>query len=374
MSSDRFRTLLSLLGVAVGIFSIVAALTLVDSMQKTLQDSFSAYGSDLLFVDREPLEPDLDEDGVFRWWAYADRPQVSWRDYQFLRTTGADAWKEIAFVAYGLHSVGVAGDWQLLTQQPLSIGRGFTSQELESGAPVLIVGAEAEAQCGDKLWLDGVRYEVIGIFAKAGMTTVAPIDIDQVRLMPYRAMEGPVFKGSILLSEAEPARIRALMRTARRLTPLEADNFAVNKFSFLLEEMKEIFELASKLGWLIGFFALLAGGFGIANMLYVSVEERRSQIGICRALGATRRIIQRDFLKEAMALSQSGAGIGIGLVAICAKIVKFFVKTDMQLTLSLQSIILGVGISVIVGLVFGAAPARTAARLSPVEAISGQKK
>jgi ABC-type antimicrobial peptide transport system permease subunit len=79
-------------------------------------------------------------------------------------------------------------------------------------------------------------------------------------------------------------------------------------------------------------------------------------------------------LKEAIALSLSGAGIGIGLVAICAKIVNFFVKTDMQLTLSLQSIILGVGISVIVGLVFGAAPARTAARLSPVEAISGQKK
>ena len=374
MSSDRFRTLLSLLGVAVGIFSIVAALTLVDSMQKTLQDSFSAYGSDLVFVDREPLEPDLDEDGVFRWWAYADRPQVSWHDYQFLKTAGADAWKEIAFVAYGLHTVGVAGDWQLLTQQPLAAGRGFTSQELESGAPVLIVGAEAEAQCGDKLWLDGVRYEVIGIFAKAGMTTVTPIDIDHVRLIPYRALEGPVVKGSILLSEAEPARIRALMRTARRLTPLQADNFAVTKFSFLLEEMKEIFGLASKLGWLIGFFALLAGGFGIANMLYVSVEERRSQIGICRALGATRRIIQRDFLKEAIALSLSGAGIGIGLVAICAKIVNYFVKTDIQLTLSLQSIILGVGISVIVGLVFGAAPARTAARLSPVEAISGQKK
>ena len=374
MSSDRFRTLLSLLGVAVGIFSIVAALTLVDSMQKTLQDSFSAYGSDLLFIDREPLEPDLDEDGVFRWWAYADRPQVSWHDYQFLKTAGADAWKEIAFVAYGLHTVGVAGDWQLLTQMPLSAGRGFTPQELESGAPVLIVGAEAEAKCGDKLWLDGARYEVIGVFAKAGMTTVSPIDLDHVRLIPYRALQGPVVKGSILISEADPARIQALMRTARRLKPLQADNFSVNKLSFLLEEMKEIFELASKLGWLIGFFALLAGGFGIANMLYVSVEERRSQIGICRALGATRRVIQRDFLKEAMTLSLSGAGVGIGLVAICAKIVKIITNSAMQITLSLQSVMLGIGISVLVGLVFGAAPAQTAAQLSPVESISGQKK
>ena len=159
------------------------------------------------------------------------------------------------------------------------------------------------------------------------MATVTPIDIDHVRLIPYQALEGPVIKGSILLTEAEPARIRALMRTARRLTPLQADNFAVNKLSFLLEEMKEIFALASKLGWLIGFFALLAGGFGIANMLYVSVEERRSQIGICRALGATRRVIQRDFLKEAMTLSLSGAGVGIGMVGICAIIVKFCVKT-----------------------------------------------
>ena len=84
LKADRFRTLLSLLGMAVGIFSIVASLTLIDSVQKSVQDSFAAFGSDLLYIEREPLEPDLNEDGVFRWWEYATRPPVTWREYRYL--------------------------------------------------------------------------------------------------------------------------------------------------------------------------------------------------------------------------------------------------------------------------------------------------
>ena len=374
MPSNRFRTLLSLLGVAIGIFSIVAALALVDSLQKTLQDSFSSFGNDLLFVEREPLEPDLNEDGVFRWWAYAARPPVSWSDYRYLKSQGAAAYDRIAFVAYGLQTVGVAGDWQLLTQQALAAGRGFTPAELEEGAPVLLAGADVEARCGEKRWMDGTRYEVIGVFEKAGMTTVSPVDLDQVLLVPYRSLKGPVLRGSILLSGAEPAAIRAHLRTARRLSPLQADNFSINKLAFLLEEMNDVFGLAAKLGWLIGFFALLAGGFGIANMLYVSVEERRPEIGICRALGATRRVILLQFLKESLRLSLQGASAGIGLVGLLVIVLRQVLKTDLQLTLPFSSILSGLVLALAVGLLFGVAPASAAARLSPVEAIQDTKK
>ena len=91
MKADRFRTQLSLLGVAVGIFSIVAALTLVDAMQRSIREGFAVYGSNILFVDRMPLEPDLDEAGHFRWWNYALRPEVSWREYRYLEQNGDGA-------------------------------------------------------------------------------------------------------------------------------------------------------------------------------------------------------------------------------------------------------------------------------------------
>lgn len=374
LKADRFRTLLSLLGVAIGIFSIVAALTLVDSMQAVVREGFDAYGGDLLFVDREPLEPDLNEDGVFRWWAYASRPPVTWREYRFLRERGeagdSRVFSRMAFAAYGRDAVGVAGDWMLLVPQALAAGRGFSAAEVEAGAAVTVVGAEVDAKCGGALWIDGARYEVIGVFEKAGAGTVSPVDVDRVRLVPYRMMRGPELRSSILLADADEAKVRSLMRACRRLRPDEADDFALNRLSFLLDEMNEIFALVSRMGWIIGLFSLLVGGIGIANMLYVSVEERRSQIGICRALGAPRRIIVRQFLGESAVLSLLGGEAGVVLAAVAVLLAKQWVA--IPLVLSLRSTFSGLGISLVIGLLFGVAPARSAARLAPVEAIAAK--
>ena len=323
LKADRFRTLLSLLGVSIGIFSIVAALTLVDSLRAVVRDSFATYGSDVLFVEREPLEPDLNEDGEFRWWVYASRPPVTWREYRYLAEVGgieeggSGAFERMAFAAYGLrNAVGVDGDWSLLVPQPLASGRPFTTREVATGAPVALVGAEAEASPGDAIWIGGARYEVIGVFSKAGMTTVSPVDIDHVRLVPYRTLHGPVVRSSILLSGADETAVRRMMRSVRRLPPEADDNFAMNRLSFLLDEINHIFTLVSRLGWIIGLFSLLVGGIGIANMLYVSVEERKPQIGICRAIGARRRDIGRQFLAEAIVLSLLGAAGGNGFAAV----------------------------------------------------------
>ena len=147
----------------------------------------------------------------------------------------------------------------------------------------------------------------------------------------------------------------------------------MNRISYLLEEMNDIFSLAAKLGWIIGFFSLLAGGIGMANMLYVSVEERRSQIGICRALGAKRRIIERQFLGEAILLALMGAAAGIGLLALLVGLQRLWPGLSLPLTLSVRTVLTATGISLSLGLLFGTAPARTAARLSPVEAIMNNK-
>lgn len=366
--SDRFRTALSLLGVAIGIFAIVASLTVVDSVQRAVRDSFDRFGSDLLFVEREPLEPDLNEDGVFRWWEYANRPDVSFREYQFLAGEGAGS--SLAFVAYGPASTGVAGDWQLLVRQPLREGRCFTPQELAGGAPVALIGCDVK-RSGTMLWRDGVPYRIIGVFEKAGAGTVCPLDIDQACLVPFRAMQGPVVRSSILIAGADEPRTRALMRRIRRLGPDQPDNFAFNRLSFLVDEMTEVFRMVSKLGWIVGLFSLLVGGFGVANILYVSVEERKPQIGLCRALGARRRVIVRQFLREAVVLSLAGGGAGIGLVFLATLVLQASLPVALSFTLSLHAVLSGLLASLLLGLLFGAAPARTAALLDPVTAMRG---
>lgn len=373
LKADRFRTLLSLAGVAVGIFSIVAGLTLVEVLRRTLTDSFAACGSDLLFVEREPMEPDLNEDGVFRWWEYAARPPVTWEDYRYIAVQ-PDAWTQIAFAAYGTETVGVAGDWQLLVNLPLAAGRRFSRQELESGAPVVMAGAETETRPGEAIWLDGHRYEVIGTFEKAGMMTVSPVDADRVYLVPFKPHRHTIQRGSILLAGADPEQIRRLMRESRRLSPLQQDDFALNRLSFLLEEIEDLLSLVARIGWIIGLFSMLAGGFGIANMLYVSVEERKAQIGICRALGARQRTVVAEFLGEAALLSLSGGSAGIMLVQIVLLSAHAFsgaFAASLPLLLPFSAVAAGLGTALVLGLAFGVAPARMAARLNPVEAIRG---
>lgn len=383
LRADRFRTRLSLLGVAVGIFSIVAALTLVDAVRQSIQEGFSAYGGDILFVDRVPLEPDLDDDGHFRWWEYALRPEPSWREYRFLEGQGAGrAFAEAAFVRYGQERTGVAGKWRLLVQQPLAEGRGFTARELSDGTPVVIVGSGVERpdkrrpRPGEALWIDGVRYEVIGVFAKAGVNTVSTINIDQARLVPAQTLrEEEVLRSSILLGGADGEAVRTLLRNYRRLGPHQGDNFALNRLSYLLDEMTGIFSILSKLGWIVGFFSLLVGGFGIANMMYVSVEERRQQIGICRALGARRSDIRREFLGEAAILSLIGGTAGIAAVQLIALLLKVFgpASSAIPLALSLRAALSGLGAALGIGLLSGVAPARAAAALPPAAAITGKR-
>lgn len=365
---DRFRTALSLLGVAIGIFAIVAALTVVDSVQKAVRDSFDRFGSDILFIEREPLEPDLDEDGVFRCWEYAARPDVSYREYRFLKEQGVGEEASLAFVAYGAACTGVAGDWQLLVRQPLREGRPFTEQELAGGAPVALVGCDVE-HSGTMLWRDGVPYRIIGVFERTGAGTVCPLDIDQACLIPYQALQGPVLRGSILAAGADEQRLRLLMRQVRRLSPAQPDDFAFNRLSFLIDEMTEVFQMVSRLGWIVGFFSLLVGGFGVANILYVSVEERKPQIGLCRALGARRRTLVRQFLREAVVLSLAGGGAGIGLVGLAILVFNRFLPATLTLGLSLHAALSGLAASLLLGLLFGAAPARFAARLDPVESM-----
>lgn len=368
LGSDRFRTFLSLLGVSIGIFSIVSALTLVDSVRRVVEDSFESFGSDILFIEKEPLEPDLNEDGVFRWWEYASWPAVSYQEYKYLRQHENEVCSSLAYVAYGSSVTGIAGDWRLLVREAMAEGREFTVRELESGTPVAVVGSEVEYE-GGMIRCGGAVYRIIGKLRKAGVNTVSPLDTDHCILVPVAAMQEPPLRSSILLSDAVDSKLRTLMREARRLPPSSRDNFSFNRLSFLLDEMTEVFSLVSKLGWIVGFFSLLVGGFGVANILYVSVEERKPQIGICRAVGAKRRAIVAEFLCESILLSLMGGAAGILLAFAATLALRSVSSITIHIALSFKAVILGIVVSLLIGLLFGVAPAHSASRLDPIEAM-----
>jgi putative ABC transport system permease protein len=405
--ADKFRTTLSLAGVSIGIFSIVAVFTVVDSLKESVNEGFRKFGRDVVMVERVPLEPDFDRDGRQKLWQYESRPQIGWPEYLFLQENSAAA-GNMAFsasfemeCAAGRESydegafVAVDGDWRMLVQEKILHGRGFTSGELASGAAVTIIGSEVAQKLfseiadpvGKMITVGGTPLRIIGIFDSAGDNLVGMMDVDCVRLIPVKFafrvadITSPAVKTRIVASphqagEKSPdgiskeelkSELRMLMRQYRRLRPVQEDDFALNELSFVAEQFQSVFGMVNTVGWLVGIFSLLVGGFGIANIMYVSVEERTRIIGIKKALGARKRVITMQFLAEAATLSTLGGLAGIVLVWFATLLIP---DTLFPIYLSPVNVLKGIAIALVIGIVSGVAPARYAASLHPVEAIN----
>ena len=379
--SDRFRTGLSLAGIAIGIFSTVAALTLVDSVHRCMNEGFADFGGDVVMVEQLPLEPDFDEEGALRWWDYLGRPPVTREEYRYLAENGTD----IDLTGYSQLSnrdliLGVWGNWQLAVHNPVAQGRAFSAAELSDGSAVAIVGADYSAtHPGEKsLAIDGRRFEIIGVFARSGISAVSLADIDEAVVIPGEAARTlPSFEGARgtitvqpkpgVSAEALDAEIRTLLRRCRRLDPAAPDNFALNRFSFIIREMGELFSLIDTIGWIVGLFSLLIGGFGIANILFVAVRERTREIGIQKALGATRGMISLQFLTEAATLSLAGGGAGLTAVWLLTLLLH---GSPIPVSLTPAHVFMGIATALIIGNAAGMAPAISAAKMHPARAVA----
>ncbi|HQQ12108.1 MAG TPA: FtsX-like permease family protein [Bacteroidales bacterium] len=158
-----------------------------------------------------------------------------------------------------------------------------------------------------------------------------------------------------------------VMRSVRKIKPTAEDNFAINEMDIINKSFDQLFGVIALVGWIIGGFSLLVGGFGIANIMFVSVKERTSQIGIQKSLGAKNYFVLLQFLLEAIFLAVLGGMVGLLIVFALSVIVSS--ATSFQMVLSLQNIVLGLGVSGLIGLVSGFVPAWSASRLDPVEAM-----
>ncbi|MEC7857955.1 MAG: ABC transporter permease [Bacteroidota bacterium] len=396
--ANPIRTLLSLLGVTIGIFTIIAVLSTVDSLEKSIKDNLSFLGTDNLRVEKWPW--DFTNPG-YEWWKFWKRPEPIYREYEFLRDnlTSAESVEIISSrgginVKYLNNSSviddlnGVVFENKFFNDWEFVSGRFFTQNETLTGANAAIIGHKImkdlfktpENAIGKQLKIKGRSFTIIGVQKEQGEAFGGGDSYDRQMSRPFNSFKkiykvGQKGSNAVIrikgISDNDPGlvnleyELKGLLRAKRGLKPIEEDNFAINRPEYLASFVSTIFSTISIAGWVIGSFSILVGGFGIANIMFVSVKERVPIIGLQKSLGAKKYFILMQFLFESSFLSIFGGLCGIFFV---------FLLTlpdlgSFDLVISLKNVIIGVTISSLIGILAGFFPALFASNLDPVEAI-----
>ena len=396
---NRLRTLLTLLGITIGIFAIISVFTVLDALESTIRNSFSSLGDDVVYIQKWPWTPPPGEE--YAWWEYLKRPLPSVKEYEQIKkfsekTLAANfAVSTLRNVKYKNKTVENVIIWanshefEIIRSFELESGRYFTPFESNAGKNICLIGSEVAKKLfgevdpiGKEIKIQGRKITIVGLVRKEGKDilgsggsldemVVLPVnyaknllDVKSDNVNPMIMVKG---KPGVKINELKD-EIRNIVRSARTLSPKQKDNFALNQSSLLTSTLDQIFAAINFAGWLIGGFSILVGGFGIANIMFVSVKERTNIIGIQKALGAKRFFILFQFLFESVLLSLVGGALGLILIFLGS----LYANTQMEfeIVLTFKNIVLGLGISAIIGIISGFAPAQKAAKLNPVEAIN----
>lgn len=391
--ANKLRTVLSLSGITIGIFSVISVLSVFDSLEKSIRDSLSELGSNVIFIQKWPWGG---MNGEYPWWKYLNRPEATLAEMEELQRRSISA-EAVAFffganrtVKYqsssydNVNVVAISYDYDQVLPLNIREGRYFTRSETLAGRNVGILGSEIakslfpnSSPIGQRIKVFGSKVVVIGILMQQGDGTFGNSTDEQIYL-PVNFVRNFVNvrnTGTTIVVKGRPEisvrqlkdELIGIMRSLRKLKPGEEDDFAVNEVSVINQSLQSFFSGLAVIGWIIGAFSLLVGAFGIANIMFVSVRERTNIIGIQKAIGAKKYFILLQFLFEAVFLSLLGGIVGLILIFLGTLI--FSGALPFPLILSQQNILLGMGISTFFGLVSGIIPAWVASRLDPVEAI-----
>jgi putative ABC transport system permease protein len=392
--NNKLRTFLSLLGITIGIFAIISVFTVVDSLESNVRNSVSSLGSNVVFVQKWPWA----FGGDYPWWKYLNRPVPQLKEVGEIehRSDMADAVCFITNVTktikYRNNSIenatisAVSHDYYRVQSFELSEGRYFTESESVSGKAYAIIGVSIaeglfgkQEAVGKEIKLFGRAVIVIGQFEREGSNIMGNSN-DNTVLVPVRFARNfidfhNINMDAMLMVKAKEGigvddlkfELTGIMRSIRKLKPMADDDFALNEISLLTSGFDSVFSVIGMAGWIIGGFSILVGGFGIANIMFVSVKERTNQIGIQKALGAKNYFILIQFLIESVLLCLLGGLFGLCLIYLGTLVVNHL--ADLEIVLSNSNILLGLSISIVIGLVSGFIPSYSAAKLDPVEAM-----
>ncbi|MCX8111754.1 MAG: ABC transporter permease [Bacteroidia bacterium] len=396
MSAHRRRSLLTLLTIAVGIFSVSSVRVFTYSMERSIVGRFERLGASTVYVHHLPWRFSAED-----WGVYFRRPRMSLVDYEALQSgLGDQAWVALRYdrslekITFKNRTeearvIGITGDFQAVFPLELRSGRFFTREELKRGLALAVVGSRlarslsgSEEAVGLSFRYSGQTFQIIGVLRMQGSFGG---DMDQAMIIPfpimYRLRGLERFQGdrTILVRAKNPEalpidllelRVRGILRQTRHLPPRVPDNFSINRQDALLDQVRQVSGYVATVGLFIAGFALLVGGFGVANILYVAVRERRGEIGIQRAMGAPQSFILGLFLIEGVLLTGIGGIVGLGLTStLTMALSEWAAKEGLSLAIAPQDLLWSVGVTVTVGLLSALAPAWSAARLHPIEAI-----
>ncbi|MEN8121038.1 MAG: ABC transporter permease [Bacteroidota bacterium] len=392
---NKLRTFLSLLGITIGIFAIISVFTVIDSLENSIRNSIAKLGDNVVYVDKWPWVGGAD----FKWWNYMNRPvpKLKEKDEILRRSNLAQAasfmiqtFKNVQFEDNSADNVAIVcatHDYEDIWAFEISQGRYFSLFESNKGKNKAVIGAviaeklfPEENPVGKTIKILGHKVDIIGVYKKEGSDPFGmssdeqisiPInyaknifDIKNESLRPMIMVKAKAgINSNELIDE-----LKGIMRSIRRIKPTEDDDFSLNQSSLISQAFDSIFVVLDVAGWIIGGFSILVGGFGIANIMFVSVKEQTKLIGIQKALGAKNYFVLLQFLYESVILTLLGGLFGLLIIFIGTLIVS--AAFDMDFDMTTGNIITGIAISVSIGIISGIVPAYKAARLNPVEAIA----
>lgn len=393
LTVNKLRSALSLIGIAFGIFCIIGVLATVNSLEQNIQNEVKSLGSNTIYIDKWDYSGGPDKP----WWKMRARPVMKYEEMDMIKQR-SQLLGDAAFLMQAGTSIGykdnIVGSGILygavesqINIQPINFetGRYISSQEFINGNNVCLLGYEnatglfgnAERALGKQVDVKGRKVNVIGVMKKEGKNFVG-WDYDNCIMMPYRYARtifdeentNPIIiaKGKPnVTTEALSQELKGVLRQIRRLSPTQEDNFSLNSVEAFSKAISQSFVVLNIVGSIIGGISLIVGMFGIANIMFVTVKERTSVIGLKKAIGAKKSTILFEFLLEAAMLCFLGGFVGMIFVYIGTLVLTKLAHFPVFVSMSM--IVITIIICFVVGIVAGIIPAAKAARLDPVVAI-----
>ena len=397
LTSNKLRSFLTLLGITIGIFCVIAVLSSVDSLEENIVQSFEKFGNDVIYVDKWPWE----EDPGQNFYKYMARPNADLNDLKQIQNKSklfqsaslevflpGRTTKFMDVVVEGAYLAGITEDYNKIIKLDFEDGNYFSARDFQVGSNQAILGNKLavslfpkENGIGKEIKIGGQKFQVVGILKTEGKSIISIMPNDEAIFIPYNTARKLVSInsssnwGTLLSVKANKGvdldelkyEVSSIIRPGRGLKPREKDNFSINRITMLTNLVDKVFGVINFAGFIIGLFSMLVGAFGVANIMFVSVKERTNLIGIKMAIGAKRYFILLEYLIEAIILCIIGGLFGLfivwGALFIISKLLEF------PIYMSIQNIALGISLSIIIGIVAGIIPAIIASRMDPVEAI-----
>ena len=395
LKNNRLRSFLSLFGITIGIFCIIAVLATVSSLDRTVHEEMKAMGTNTVFIEKWPWGGGSD----YPWWKYITRPSPKYQELRFIKERAdyvahaAVFFNGQANIEYGddaltnVNWYGVTDEYNLIQSVDVGFGRYILPSEFQYGNPVTVMGYTVAEKLfdnpatavGKTVEIKGHQVQIVGVIRKQGTSLLGGWDFDNIIIIPYLFCTsiGNVHNGNnmTLLARGKDGipidevkgQLRGVMRAVRRLSPKQDDNFALNDVTSGTGELNSIFSGMTLGGFAITILSFIVGIFGVANIMFVTVRERTPMIGLKKAIGAKRRTILLEFLLESAFLCVLGGVMGLILVFLLT----FILSSALNYTVSISpGLFIGaVLFCIFTGILAGIIPASIAAKMDPVKAI-----